>query len=337
MKYQTFSKAVLCCSLVLLVVASANIQAQPSGSRRGGLYGDWQIKVEFGERQMQAILSFSRDSEGNLTAQWISPFGATQLKEVKYEDNKLSFVQFVKFGDNEFTSNFKGTVEDGKLMGTLSSDRGESKVEGQRAPRMPRAVGDWEMKFKVGDRDVTANLVIGADKEGNLTGQWKSQWGEHQITDVAYERGTLTFKRKSKIQDRELESTFEGRVQGDTLSGTIKSERGEIPVEGQRVGGALIGTWNLDVEAEWGKIKQRLRVNPDMSALYGSTPVKKVSLDGDKVSFKIALEFGDQKFEMNFAGKLEDSKLTGEMTTSRGNQKITGTKVVRRSPRRPSM
>ena len=66
-----------------------------------------------------------------------------------------------------------------------------------------------------------------------------------------------------------------------------------------------------------------------MSGHYGTIPVKNVALEGDKVTFKIVIEYGDQSFEMGFAGKLEESKLAGEMTSSRGSSKITGTKVVR--------
>jgi hypothetical protein len=193
------------------------------------------------------------------------------------------------------------------------------------------------MKFKVGERDITTTLAVKTDKEGKLVGQWQSQWGEHEITDMAYERGTLNFKRKSKIQDREWESTFEGRVRADALTGVIKSEMGDIEAEGKLIGAAAIGTWNLDVETEWGTIKQRLRVNPDMSALYGSTPIKKINLEGDQVSFKYSFQFGDQEFESSFKGKIAETKLTGEMTTSRGTQKITGAKVVRRPRRRSNM
>jgi hypothetical protein len=53
--------------------------------------------------------------------------------------------------------------------------------------------------------------------------------------------------------------------------------------------------------------------------------------------FTMTTEFGDQTYEMTFAGKLAESKLTGETTTSRGTQKITGTKVARRFGRRGSM
>jgi hypothetical protein len=321
-----------------MIVLATQVIAQPSSSRgtRGrGIYGDWQVKVEFGERQMDVILSFSRNQEGQYTGQWISFFGANELKDVKFEENKLSFVQVVRFGDNEFTQNFTGTIEDGKITGVLSSDRGESRLEGERSPRMRRAVGNWELKFKIGDREITTTLAVTTDKEGKLKAEWKSQWGEHKVTDLQYERGKLTFKRKSKFQDREFESTFEGTIGRDnTLTGVMKSEMGEVQVEGKLIGAALIGTWNLDIESERGPRKQRLRINPDMSALYGSTLIKKINLEGDKVSFKYVRSFGDREFETSFAGKLAESKLTGELTTSRGTRKVTGTKVVRRFRRR---
>jgi len=123
-------------------------------------------------------------------------------------------------------------------------------------------------------------------------------------------------------------------VRGNTLTGTIKSERGEITAEGKRIGAALIGNWNLEVTSERGSRKQRLKVNPDMSGMYGAIRIKKVNLEDDKVSFKIVLEFGERKFEMSFEGKLAESKLIGELKTSRGTQKVTGKKVIRTFRRR---
>ena len=79
-----------------------------------------------------------------------------------------------------------------------------------------------------------------------------------------------------------------------------------------------------------------MKVNPDLSALYGAMLIKEVNLDGDKVSFKTVLEFGDQKYEMDFAGKIAEAKLTGELKTTRGTSKITGKKVIRTFGRRGS-
>jgi hypothetical protein len=272
MKHQTFFKAVLYCSLMVLIMLSAQVKAQSSRSRRGGLYGDWQVKINFDGRQFGSILSFSRDREGNQTGSWIGLMGISEMKDIKYEEGQLSFVFSPRNRDGETTTNkFEGTIKEGKLSGTLSSARGEFELEGKRSPRVPRAVGSWAMKYNIGDREITSTLVVKVDKEGNLTAQWQGRRSKSEITDLQYERGKLSFKRKSTYQDRQRESTFEGTVRGDTLSGVMKSERGEITAEGKLVGAPVIGTWNLEVTSEqWSSHKQRLRVNPDMSGLYGS-------------------------------------------------------------------
>jgi hypothetical protein len=123
---------------------------------------------------MDVILSFSRDRERNWVGRWISIWAMNELKEVTFEEGNLSFVHTARWRDNEYTSTFEGAIEAGRLTGTLSSDRGESNIEGQRRPRVPRAVGNWEMKFKVRDRDITTTLVITTDKEGQLAGEWQS-------------------------------------------------------------------------------------------------------------------------------------------------------------------
>ncbi len=335
MKRQTFFKAVLYCSLMVLIMLSVQVRAQSSQSRGRGLYGDWLVKVDYDGRQFESILSFSRDREGNQTGSWISFMGLSELKDIKYEEGQLSFAWSRRNREGESTtSNFKGTIKEGKLSGTLSSDRGEFKLQGKRSPRVPRAVGSWAMKYNIGDREITSTLVIKADKEGKLTAQWQGRRSKSEITDLQYERGRLTFKRKSTYQDRQRESTFEGTIRGDTLSGVMKSERGEITVEGKLIGAPLIGTWNLEVTSERGTRKQRLRVNPDMSGLYGAIPIKKINLEDGQVDFLVVLEFGDQSFEIRFEGKLDDSKLTGELTSARGSQKIKGTKVIRTFRRR---
>jgi hypothetical protein len=301
------------------------------------LYGDWQVKYEVGDRQRESILSFSRDAEGNRTGQWISFWGVSDLQDLKYEDGELSFTRVSRNREGQpTTSKFTGAIKDGKLSGTMSSDRGEYELQGKPSPRMPRAVGSWQMKLTREDREFTSTLTVKVDEQGELGARWRSERGELDISDVQYERGDVSFRMVRKREDRQWEATFEGNIdrETDTLSGVITSQRGEMKVKGTRAGTPLIGTWNLESTSERGTRRQRLRVNPDMSGLYGTIPVKKVNLEGDKVSFKIVLEFGDRTFEMDFEGKLEDSKLTGEMTSSRGSRKMTGTKVVRRFRRR---
>ena len=319
------------------VCQSANEAAapatRPERSGRDGLNGDWQVTVEFDGRSMESILSFSRGEDGSQTGRWISLWGINELKDVKFEDGQLSFTQVHQNRQGEsITSKFTGTIADGKISGTITNDRGESRLHGQRSKRISRAVGSWEMKLKNAEKEFTSTLIITADKEDKLTAQ--CQQGKCDITDVNYERGKLTFKSKSNDPNCQGESKFEGTIQGDVLSGVFKSEKGETKAEAARLGASVIGNWDLEVTSDRGVRKQRLKVNADMSGLYGSVAIDKVNLQGSKVSFKIDQQFGDRKIEMSFEGKLDDSKLTGELTTSRGVQKVTGTKIIYRERNR---
>jgi len=328
MKVPTSLKTV--CFLALMLFSMFSSQAS-AGQQRRGIAGDWEIKMDFNGRQVTSILSFSQAKEGKIAGKWIAFWGVNELNNLKYQENKLSFVQVSRFRDTEITSNFAGAIQRGKLSGTLSNDRGQFEVEGKRLRRMPMIMGSWEMKFKVGERDITTTLVVKADEVGKPAAEWQSQWGEHQITDVTFKKGKLTFQRKSKIQDQEWESTFEGTLKAHKLSGVIKSERGDITAEGTRVGAALVGQWELEITSDSGSRKQLLRVNPDLSAMLGPIAVKKVNLDDNEVAFKTELKFGEQQFEIGFAGKLDGRKLSGELTSSRGSQQVTGKKIRRTS------
>lgn len=328
MKRNALGKVVWLSALAAVGLLVETGSAQPA--RMGGLFGDWLVKADFNGRPMESILTFSRNAEGR-TGQWISFFGVSDLKDVTFENGDLSFTWSRANRDGETsTSKFTGKIADGKLTGALVSDMGEMKLEGAQAPRMPRAVGQWAMTTTMGEREFTSTLVITADSERNLAGKWQSQRGESALTDLTLEGPNLSFKRTMKFQDQEFTSTFTGTLERNTLTGTMKSDRGEAAVKGERIGADLIGVWNLEVAtADFGTRPQRLRVNPDLSGYYGAMAVDKIDFSENKVSFKKTLQFGDNEFEMSFAGSIDGDKLTGEMTTSRGTQKITGTKVVR--------
>lgn len=328
MKNIILPKFVFPLACVALMAFSAPLFGQ---NQRGfGPYGEWLVKGEINGRPTESILAFTRGQQGGLTGQWISFWGLTELEDVQFNDGQLTFKQVFKVPNGDtMTSNFKGTIANRELSGTVSSDRGEYNVSGERRPRMSRAVGDWDMTVKMGEREYASKLIIRPGSGNALKAEWQSQRGEHKITDVEMDRNTLRFKRTSKFQENEWVSEFEGNLQRDTLVGAFKSERGEARAEGKRVGAEAIGDWMLDLTSDRGTRKQRLRVNPDLTGLYGVTEVGKVRLDGEQVSFDVVMKFGDQSFESKFAGKITDSKLEGELTSDRGTTKVSGTKVQR--------
>jgi hypothetical protein len=328
MKQTTFLKtAVILSVLVLAVLPVRVIAAEPAKE----LVGDWRMTGEANGRPMDSILSLTLDKDGKLVGKTINFFGVIELKDIKFEADKLTFTQTMRFRDNESTSNFTGTLKDGKLTGTMSSERGEYNLQGARIQPKPAIAGVWEITTKRTDRETTSTLTIKADKDGKLSGLWKSQRGEGEVSDVSFKDDKLSFKRKMQSQDQQqVESAYELTVKGDTMTGTSKSPRGEASLTGKRANPPVVGTWELTMTSERGERIQLLTIYPDLSALYGPSELEKIIVEDNKISFKMSRTFGDRTFEMEFKGTLEGDKLTGEMTTGPDNpaQKVVGKKIV---------
>lgn len=293
--------------------------------------GDWEIQMDQNGRKTFASLSISKKADGTFTGKW----GRTEISDVKFDGNKLTFVRTIRFGDQEFTTNYEGTLKDGSIAGSLSSERGSFPANAaRRKPRSP-ALGRWDFKYMVGDREILSTLVV-TEGPGGLEGKWTSNSGEHVVSNVKLQEGKLSFARKSKFADRELETTYEAVLQGNKLSGTIKSELGEIPANGQRVGAELAGMWELTSTSDRGPRTSLLTIYEDLTGRYemfgGETPFKDLKLDGNKVSFTVETGFGDQSFTIDFKGQVDGKTLKGEVTTPRGTREVTGKKVDQTSP-----
>jgi len=311
-------------SLAFVLTLCAGVWAAPQGK---GLIGEWDMKLNFDGQQMTSILSFARDKAGDFTAQWVSIMGISEAKNIKRESKDITFTLISQFGDQEFTSNFVGAIEKGGLSGLLTSDQGEITTEGKKIKPMPRILGSWNMTIKMGEREFNTVLAVTLDKQKKLQAEWQSEWGEHEISDVQFKDGKLTFSRVSKFGDREWESTYEATLKGHALTGTFSSQQGQIPANGKRVGAALVGNWDLTIASEQGTRKQRLRVQPDLSARFGGFPIKKIGLEEGQVNFEMTLPFGDNEFEISFEGKLDTRKLIGKLTTPQGTSEVTGTRI----------
>ncbi len=327
--------------LILLGVLAFFVSAAGAGGAKppasgDRIVGDWKLTLDRNGRQMNSILTFSEDESGKLIGKWIGFRGASNLADLEYANHQLSFKRIDRFGDRESISSFTGTAERETLSGTLSSERGELKVEGKWIRPMSRAAGTWNIIVKDGQREHTANLIVSPDKDGILAAEWKGQEGQHTITNVTFKNPALTFKRSSKAPNRQWESTFQGTIKGDSLTGTFSSDQGDSSLKGRRVGAGLIGKWDLRITSDSGNRSQILTIHPNLSALYGAIPVEKINLEGNQVSFKTSIPFGDQDREISFAGRLDNKKLTGELTTSSGAQKVEGTRIPSPPRKKPS-
>ena len=289
--------------------------------------GTWECTVDFNGRVQFHELSLTKQADGSLTGTWNN----TPIEKVTFENNKLSFSRTRQFQDQDFTTNYTATFDDGKLKGNMSNDFFESTFTAARFKPMCPALGTWDIGFTVQDRDITAKLIITEDKDGNLAGQWTTESGEHKISKVKYQDNKLTFQRDSDLGNFQMTTTYEGMIKDNELTGKLVGDMGEWQANAKREGAPLIGTWEFNMESQFGPPTHKFVVYPDMSARYelfdGLIPVKNVKLDGDKVTFSYDFGFGDQDFTTDFTGKLDGDTITGEMSNDQGTQTANAKRV----------
>lgn len=315
MKHQT---ALL--TIVLTVLAA--------GAYAVDVTGDWQLTADFNGQAFESILSISKNAEGVLGGYMINSFMTTEIKDVKVEENKLTFKQQMQSMNGPSESTFTGTITDGTLTGTQSSEMGDFPMSGKKMVASA-PVGKWEFRQQFQDQEFVSTLTVSADAEGKLSASMSSQMGDNEMSDVAFKDGKLTFKRVMDFNGQTMEMSYQFAVIGGKLKGTMTTDRGDREMEGSPVGPAIVGNWMLSVNSDFGEMKQLLQVKPDLSALYGTAKIAKITYDdaAKTVSFKYSMSFGGQSMENEFSGKIEDGKLTGEMNTGQGTSAVTGIKI----------
>jgi len=312
---------ILLCLLLLLQT--------PLSGAEDEITGLWEVRMDFDGREMFADLVLTRQPDGSLSGMW----GSDELSDVKFQDDKLTFTRTLGEGDRQFTSDFEATLTDGKLKGTMTSDWGRTSLVCVRPEPMCPALGKWDMSISLGDRDINAVMTISKDPNGKLEGKWTKEPGEHTISDINYRNGRLTFNRHVKLTEPEMEfeTPFEGTIESNKLSGTMKNEMGQWQVTGHRIGKELVGRWELTTTSQRGTRTHILTIYPDLSGRYemfgSQVPVENIELEGDQVSFGVEMGPSDRTFRMDFKGTLKDESLEGQFTTPRDESSVTGEKI----------
>ncbi len=115
--------------LVSIVFALTLCTGPWAAAQGKGLIGEWDMKLDIDGSQMTSILSFAKNQEGELRAQWVSIMGVGDAKDIEREGKEIRFTLTGRFGDQAYTGNFVGTLEQGELSGLLTSDQSEIMTE----------------------------------------------------------------------------------------------------------------------------------------------------------------------------------------------------------------
>jgi hypothetical protein len=153
------------------------------------------------------------------------------------------------------------------------------------------------------------------------------------MKDIKLEGNQVTFAIEMGFGDRTFRLDFKGKLDGKSLKGELVSERGTSEVVGKKAEAAspVVGTWEFTRETSRGTRTSTLKIKEDMTATYtvrdNELAVTDLKVDGNQISFKVMMRYGDNEVPMEFKGKVDGTTLVAERTTSRGTNKITGKKI----------
>jgi hypothetical protein len=320
-RHMNVGRCLLAVVLLTLVIGVAQATAAED------ITGEWAVTVDSPWGPMLGTLTFEKKADGALTGKW----GASTLSKVKFENDQLTFTRTIPTPGGDMTQDFQGTVKDGKLTGAVSSDQGESNLTGAKRKPMSAAAGVWDLKYSVAGRDVTAKLTVSEKPDGTLDGKWVSEMSESTVSNVKFQDGKLTLDRTVKFNDQEMKMTFVGTIQGDKLTGTSKSDMGEVPISGTRFGSEIIGKWELTSVSDMGTFTSLMVIRPDLTGTYeffSDVPMKNLKFENGQLAFTVQFGPEDQPFTMDFKGKVEGNTLKGQMSSDRGTSDVTGKKLV---------
>jgi hypothetical protein len=123
-------KAILSMAVVLGLCGLAGAQGDKADP-----VGTWNCEYEIGGLKLTSTLTIKKDGDKLAgTMSWPNQ-KETNLKDLKLKDGTLTFSAVRKFMDNEFTVEYKLTIDGDKLKGKGSEVGGEKReidIEGRR-------------------------------------------------------------------------------------------------------------------------------------------------------------------------------------------------------------
>ncbi len=95
-------------------------------------------------------------------------------------------------------------------------------------------VGQWKLTVQTPNGVTNPILTISASDAGH-SGTYVGPRGTFELKEIEVDGNTFSFPMTITIPIGTLEMQYTGKVDGDTLSGTIGNPQGTIPFVGERV------------------------------------------------------------------------------------------------------
>ncbi len=218
--------------LKVCLAFAAGLMVSAGAFAQDGFAGKWTVTQERQGQQRVSTLTIGENS-----GTWESERGTSELSNVKIENGKLTFSRVFERDGQEFSMEHAATIVDGKLVGTVTTPRGEREFTAVRAgdagaaSGKPSFVGSWDIEMEIQGNPVQAKLDV-TEAEGALKGHWSSERGESDLDNLAVKDNTMTFSRTIEREGQEFTIDYTAKLVDGKLEGNMVTPMGDMPFTG---------------------------------------------------------------------------------------------------------
>jgi len=196
--------------------------------KRLSLSGTWKWTVEVVGVSYPSTLVLVQQGErlsGKLTVENLGDTPATvDIQEGKLAGDEVSFRASRTVDGEELKAHFSGKVEGDTIKGqvTIITADSERKVEWKAARQKPAsAAGKWEWIVSFGGMEFTASGEFKTEGD-KITGSTNVLEQKAELREGRVSGNMVSFVTVRDVNGTELKSRFEGKLEGDTITGKIK-------------------------------------------------------------------------------------------------------------------
>ena len=205
--------------------------------------------------------------------------------------------------------------------------------------------GSWtgEIEGRRGPRKIVMNFF---DKDGALTGETVSQWGENErkneMDNLKVDGDKISFTQTISWREGQFAIEYSGIVDGNSIKMTRKmGDRGSRDFTLAKVvqDVDIVGSWEGEIVGQRGAFKIKFNFTKNDGLLSGETvtwwgdverklAIDNVKIDGDKITFDQTFSMNDQDFSIDYTGVAK--KDTIELVSKMGDfdpRNLTITKI----------
>jgi len=298
-----------------VAIAVALVLALPAMANHHVTLGEWSMVMDFQGQDVPGTLTIT-EADGGIAGTWSAEGEVTDLVDVKFEGGTLTFRRTVNYQDQDFDIDYTGTIDGDAITGAFSTPAGDMETNGTRGGGSGGGLaGSWTLMV---DSQLGKN-ERGLTVKDDMTAVYVAEEEEFEVEDLKLDGSAVTFSVTLSLQGQEVALDFEGKLDGDSLTGELFMDGGSVAeVDGSRAGGGGIapGVYALTVDSQIGEFQNKLTVNDDGSMVYESdgeeTTPENVEINGSDVAFDITVYADGTPYELSFEGTFEDGKLEGE-------------------------